>query len=691
MRFWVILFFFWISMVSAQSQIGVDFKRIDAEILVSPESNELSVQATYEFELKSKVDSFYLDAIDITVLFASLNRKEISISNSGKKISFAAPTTLGDHKLYIRYLARPKQTVYFNEYKNENSLGYQVWTQGQGKYTSHWLPSLDDMNDKIEFDLHFLVDDRYEVISNGQLTQKLSKDGLTDWKFDMIKPMSSYLAAFVVGDYKKKTLTSKTGVSLVLYYEPKDSSKVEPTYRYTKEIFDFIEDEIGVNYPWQNYKQVPVKDFLYAGMENTSCTIFSNQFVVDSTAFIDKNYVNVNAHELAHQWFGNLVTEVSGEHHWLHEGFATYYAYLAEKELFGDDHFYWKLYGTAKTLHTLSENGEREALTDPKAGSITFYEKGAWALVILRDLVGDTAFKIGVENYLKNHAFKNVTINDFLTEIEKASSIDLGDFKRNWLANDVFLWEDVKHYLQVKCSSLKSYFTIESILDKNENHVEEFKNMWNTIQSDELKIALLENYTNSFNNPYFFEQLAEESVEVRQAFAITTNKVDDDTKPILESMLTDQSYVTQEAVLFKLWEGFPTERNKYLEQTKNIDGLPNKNLKQLWLTLALITPEYKPEFKRSFYEELNSLTATHYNFEIRQLAFQYLFQINALSDKSLENLFKASNHHVWQFKKSSRNLFRQIAGSQEGQNRIGKLKSRLTSEQQLQLESILSK
>ena len=115
-------------------------------------------------------------------------------------------------------------------------------------------------------------------------------------------------------------------------------------------MFDFLEEEIGVRYPWQNYKQVPVKDFLYAGMENTSATIFSDAFVVDSTAFVDKNYVNVNAHELAHQWFGDLVTETHGTHHWLQEGFATYYALLAEKDIFGDDYYYHKLYETSQQL-----------------------------------------------------------------------------------------------------------------------------------------------------------------------------------------------------------------------------------------------------------------------------------------------------------------------------------------------------
>lgn len=150
---------------------------------------------------------------------------------------------------------------------------------------------------------------------------------------------------------------------------------MEPTYRYTKHIFDFLENEIGVAYPWQNYKQVPVQDFLYAGMENTTCTIFSNQYVIDSTAFVDKNYVNVNAHELAHQWFGNLVTETSSEHHWLHEGFATFYAYLAEKEIFGDDHYYWQLLETANALQRFSGDDGGEAIRNPNAGSLTFMKR----------------------------------------------------------------------------------------------------------------------------------------------------------------------------------------------------------------------------------------------------------------------------------------------------------------------------
>ena len=212
------------------------------------------------------------------------------------------------------------------------------------------------------------------------------------WQFDMQHPMSSYLVAFAIGDFAVKNTNSTSGVPLAMYYNTSDEAKADATYRYTKRIFDFLETTIDIPYPWQNYKQVPVKDFLYAGMENTGTTLFADSFVVDDIGFFDRNYVNVNAHELAHQWFGNLVTASSGEHHWLHEGFATYYALLAERDIFGEDYYYYKLYESAEQLKALSDRGKGQKLVNPKASSLTYYQKGAWALHILNERVGEEAF-----------------------------------------------------------------------------------------------------------------------------------------------------------------------------------------------------------------------------------------------------------------------------------------------------------
>ena len=318
----------------AQQTNFVDFKRAEAVMFF----NEFKVDSTLfdsfeiKFDILKKTDSIYLDAVDMRFENISLNGKSIDYKNDGKKlIIYNKFKPSENNMLSFIFFAAPKKAMYFVGW--ENDARNQIWTQGQGKYTSHWLPSIDNMNDKIEFDLTFAAPKGYEVISNGKLISKSENSSYNLWKYDMLKPMSSYLVALVVGEYSKKVEISKSGIPLEMYYYPEDSLKAEPTYRYTKEVFDFLEEEIGVAYPWQNYKQVPVHDFLYAGMENTSCTIFSDAFMIDNTAFIDKNYVNVNAHELAHQWFGDLVTETSGTHHWLQEGFATYYALLAERDM----------------------------------------------------------------------------------------------------------------------------------------------------------------------------------------------------------------------------------------------------------------------------------------------------------------------------------------------------------------------
>jgi aminopeptidase N len=318
------------------------------------------------------------------------------------------------------------------------------------------------MNDKIEFDLTYKSEANKTVIANGKSTTPAMISSAHLSAYDMKQPMSSYLVAFAIGDFVKKDLTSAKGVPIELYVSARDSVKMEPTYRYTKDIFDFFEKEIDVAYPWQNYKQVPVRDFLYAGMENTSCTIFSEAFVVDEIGFHDRNYVNVNAHELAHQWFGNLVTETESTHHWLHEGFATYYALLAEKEVFGEDYYYWKLMNSAESLESLSSQGKGESLLNPKASSLTFYEKGAWALHMLKELIGEEPFKNAVKNYVVKHAFGNVTTEDFLAEVRAVTTTDISGWEADWLQQSAIKAEQASNSL-LKSPFVEAYFEVAAL------------------------------------------------------------------------------------------------------------------------------------------------------------------------------------------------------------------------------------
>ncbi|MEL0456154.1 M1 family metallopeptidase [Flavobacteriaceae bacterium SZ-1-7] len=669
-RFTFLLCFF-VAISWGQQTDYVDFKTAKIMVAFKPDSSYVFGVAIYKFDVLKPIDSLYLDAVSMEFDNVLINEKVVDYRNSQKKIwvknHFEANTT---YELSFNFSAKPKKALYFIDWDYEDG-NKQIWTQGQGKYTSNWLPSIDDMNDKIEFDLSITFDKGYEVISNGKLKKKLEPEYFTTWIYDMIQPMSSYLVALVIGKYHKKAEYSKSGIPLEMYYYPEDSLKVEPTYRYTKQMFDFLEEEIGVPYPWQNYKQVPVKDFLYAGMENTSCTIFSDSYMIDSVAFVDKNYVNVNAHELAHQWFGNLVTETSGTHHWLQEGFATYYALLAEKDIFGEDYYYWRLYEYAQELLEQDKAGGSTSLLDPKSSSTTFYKKGAWVLHILREKVGDKAFKLAVKNYLEKHQFKNAETDDFIIEVEKVSGGDLTYFKNILKDSNDDIFQDICSLM--KFDITRKYINVENLdcPDGIEYYFDACKQ-----KRDRVKLSKFSAEINSRTKVEFLNDLLNDSlmniekiykkafeskdIKLRQTIAQNLTETPSELKTDYETLLDDGSYITVEAALFNLWKNFPQERQRYLNKTKGIVGFNDKNVRMLWLTLALLTDDFEPENKSIYYNELVDYTSPKYGFEIRMGAFQYLTQIQACNDACKENLKQATKHHNWQMVKFAKSALKNL-------------------------------
>jgi len=645
----------------AQQTYYVDFKTAKATISFGDlTKNEVYGRVLYEFEILKDTDSIFIDAQGFQSITYTLDEKFSDSLYNGKQLIvkhlFKKNT---QHKLEIMWHTKPKKAMYFIDWKYNTSsseitndaIKKQIWTQGQGKYTSNWLPSIDDMNDKIEFDLIVTFDKNYQVLANGKLTNQQINDSTITWHYDMQKPMSSYLVTLAIGKYDVKTEISSSGIPLEMYYYPDSDSyrdlKFEPTYRYTKRIFDFFEAEIGVPYPWQNYKQVPVKDFLYAGMENTGLTIFSDSFVIDSIAFQDKNYVNVNAHEMAHQWFGDLVTETSGTHHWLHEGFATYYALLAEREIFGENYYYWQLYEYAQELWEQDKAGGGTSLLDPKSSSATFYKKGAFVLHLLREKVDDENFKMAVKNFLIKYQFKNVETKDFIGEVEKVSRQKLDGFFKTWFESKSFDYDKAIESLK------KSVFIQEYLMVDCEVYTSKCKDYVSSGISDEAKVKVI----NQIPNRITLEDFTN-SLKVRQAIAKNLVEIPLGFKSSYESLLNDKSYITIEAALFNLWSNFPEERTKYLSQTKNLEGFNDKNIRTLWLTLALITKDFEPENKPAYFKELLNYTNPQYHFEIRQNAFLYLKQIQACNENCIRNLEQASKSPVWQFSKFAKELLK---------------------------------
>lgn len=663
------LVFIWLncSLLTAQQQDKVDFLKAKVNLFPDAKAAELHGEVTYTFSVLQQTDSVFLDAKNMQFSKVVLNNKKVEFTADTKVLRIYKKLKKGkEYKLTIHYATKPKQTLYFFGWNEDDMANNQIWTQGQGKYTSHWLPSFDDMNEKVEFDVSITFNKTYEVIANGNLEKTSISNDLKTWNFNMNHPMSSYLLAFAIGKYNKKEEISISGVPLQLYYYPKDSTKTEPTYRYNKQIFDFLEEEIGVPYPWEVYKQIPVRDFLYAGMENTSATIFSDAYVVDSIGYTDKNYININAHELAHQWFGDLVTEVDSKHHWLHEGFATYYAYLTEKELFGADHFYWKLYNTAMQLDKFSKNNKGEALMDPKASSLTFYEKGAWALQALQMQLGTEAFKKGIKTYLETNKFKNVTVANFLSQMEQASGQDLSSFKRVWLIDTVFPIDEAKRILKETSSSIATFYKLQRELSvSKENNSVIIDRYWNANSSTALKKHIVQFYTKSLSAAIKDSIFKSDNLTIRQALVLATDKITPEDMDFFMSFLNDKSYTTIENVLYKLWIYNQGERFTYLEKTKDIIGFSNKNVRLLWLALAIMTKEYDQVNKQKFIKELQSYTSEIEYFETRQLAFSYLNDLFYLTENNLKDLANATIHPVWQFKKYARNLVDELVKDKE--------------------------
>ncbi|GEC73347.1 aminopeptidase N [Flavobacterium flevense] len=682
-------FLFVSSFIFAQQTKFVDFTSVSAHLKLNPAENSISGTVNYSFKVLEPTDTIKIDAQNMQFSSVKLNKEHIHHVNSGKQLLLIYPFQKGENQISFEYNAIPKQALYFIHSQNPEDL--QIWTQGQGKYTSNWFPSFDDVNEKVIFNLQVEFDSDFQVISNGILEQKKILGTTTLWQYQMQKPMSSYLLMLAIGKFEKQTQFSKSGIPLEMYLENRDKSRFEPTYRYSARIFDFLEKEIGIKYPWQIYKQVPVRDFLYAGMENTSATLFASRYVVDSTGFLDRNYTNVDAHELAHQWFGDLVTAASGKHHWLQEGFATYYALLAEKAIYGEDYFYSKMYESIQQIKYASRTDTIPVLNE-KASSLTYYQKGAWALFALHQEIGDKAFRKVIKNYLKKYAFKTVTTDDFLAEVKKVSRFDTELFSKEWLESTVINTQNINKLL-VKNKITKILLELDKIKSKPLAQKEGFFKL--ILMSDAhysakvMVVNQLKNESFEAKKPFLELVMNTKNLPVRQAVAYSLPKIPEEFRTDYESLLDDASYQTQEIALLYLWRNFPEKRFEYLEKSKSWIGFNDYNLRTLWLSLALLTTDYVSD-KTVLIDELIDYSSEKYEATTRQNALEKLIGFKIINQTVLINLVKATTHHMWQFSKFGRDTIRTLLKNQVYRDSFAQIITNLNEKEQFQLNRLLN-
>lgn len=416
----------------------LDFQHLKLEISFEPTKNLVMGKVTHTFvPLRQKTDSIVLDGINMDIKEVILSGKKAKFRVDSLNVIIYTPSLAWEQKdsMTITYECTPRRGLYFIGWNDKTGIcRKQIWSQGQGIDNRNWIPMYDEMNDKITTEMIVTFDSAYKVLSNGKFLEKRNNhNGTNTWHYKMSHRHAPYLIMVGIGKYDVKETKSQSGVPINLWYYPEWKNRVETTYQLSEKMMDFYEKEIGVSYPWESYSQIPVQNFMYGAMENTTATIFGDFLFVDERAFTERNYIGTNAHELAHQWFGDFVTARSDAHHWMQESFATYYTWLFEREYFGENMFDW-------TRRNAQDNSLEESkknhlpVAHSEAGSVRHYPKGAFVLSMLKNVLGGRdVYNKCIKHYLNQHPYGSIDSEDLLVACEETTGMQLDWFWEEWI------------------------------------------------------------------------------------------------------------------------------------------------------------------------------------------------------------------------------------------------------------------
>jgi len=424
--------------VSIPREHPLDIERVKVQVSFLTQEGRVNGKVTHYFKvLQERVDSIFFDAPGIEIKEARLGNQSVRFKTDDKGVSiFPAIPLRWDMKdsISFTYSVKPRKGIYFIGWNDPNNKSRkQIWTQGQGVDHRYWIPSYDDANDKVITETITTFDKNYRVLSNGTLKSvKDNGDGTRTWHYSMTKPHALYLLMLGIGNYNVKEFKTKTGVPVNLWYYPDQEDRFETTYRYSKECIEFLEEHTGFPYGWESYSQIPVQDFIYGAMENTTATIFGDFFCVDKREFHDRNYVNVNVHELTHQWFGDLITARSTNNVWLQESYATFYPKIFSRKYYGEDHYQWMRRGEHNGSLAASKTDLYPILSGA-SGTARVYGKGSAVLDMMMYTFGEEAYRRVILHYLKKNAYKNVETNDLYQSFQDTLGLAPYWFFDQWL------------------------------------------------------------------------------------------------------------------------------------------------------------------------------------------------------------------------------------------------------------------
>ncbi|MFO0956089.1 MAG: M1 family aminopeptidase [Isosphaeraceae bacterium] len=314
-----------------------------------------------------------------------------------------------------------------------------AWTVGEPEDAHHWIPCYDAPNDKFTAEMVVTVDRPLMAVSNGDLvSSKENPDGTSTFHWKIDRELTSYLLSIDIAEFH--VFRDKLGDLPVDYYVLKevDEETARRVLGKTPKMIEFFNKAIGTPYAFNRYAQVCIPEF-GGGMEHTSKTTLTDTILVDAVAHRDNDADSLVAHELAHQWFGDLITCRDWPNLWLNEGFASYFDALFTEHDRGEDAFRLAMADNLSGYISSDREYRRPILEyrydDPWSvfDSVT-YAKGACVLHALRGLLGDDAWWKGIRDYVASHKGKNVKTDDFREAMEKSSGKDLGWFFDQWVS-----------------------------------------------------------------------------------------------------------------------------------------------------------------------------------------------------------------------------------------------------------------
>ncbi len=407
---------------------------LDLIIDIPRQSFQGSCQITLT-PIRQGISSLTLDAVDLNIdsVFIEGISQPFDYDRSLLTIHLLHPTTDKPIILTINYqVKQPQRGLYFigpDEYYPDKPM--QVWTQGEDEDSRFWFPCFDYPGQLATSEIRVKIPQPYIAISNGELISvaTVGEDRIYHWSQKQIHP--TYLMTLAVGDFAE-LCDSWNGVPVTYYVEKGREEEGQRSMGKTPRMIEFFSQKFGYPYPYPKYAQVCVDDFIFGGMENTSTTILTDRCLIDQRASIDHTWTeSLVAHELAHQWFGDLVVIKHWSHAWIKEGMASYSEVLWTESEYGKAAASYYLLGEARSyLEEDTSRYRRPIVTHVYREAIELYdrhlyEKGACVYHMIRSILGEDLFGKAIQTFVRDNAHKTVETVDLLRAIEKATGYNL--------------------------------------------------------------------------------------------------------------------------------------------------------------------------------------------------------------------------------------------------------------------------